>query len=67
MRTTVTIGAQGLPGMVPLTIALDVDGREDRRTVELPAAGGQFTFDTARAPRKVTINPDHALLARVED
>ncbi len=67
VRTTVTIGAQGLPGMVPLTIALDVDGREDRRTVELPAAGGQFTFDTARAPRKVTINPDHALLARVED
>jgi hypothetical protein len=25
-----------------------------------------FTFDTAAAPRKVALNPDRALLARIE-
>jgi aminopeptidase N len=65
-RTIVRIEAQNLPGEVPLAVTLVGDGGRDTRTVRLPAKGGSFTFDSASAPRRVELNTDRALLARVE-
>jgi hypothetical protein len=65
-RTIVRIEAQDLPGEVPLAVTLVGDGGRDTRTVRLPAKGGSFTFDSASAPRRVELNTDRALLARVE-
>jgi aminopeptidase N len=65
-RTTVDVRAQGLPGPLPLQVALaSGEGREARGVVIEPA-GGSWTIDTAWAPRRVSLNDDRALLARVE-
>ena len=40
-------------------------GREAKRVV-LDAAGGSFTFETKERPRRVVLNDDRGLLARVE-
>jgi aminopeptidase N len=65
-RTTVDVRPSGLPGPVPLVVTLEMDRAPETQTVTLPAEGGVFTFDTAAAPRKVALNPDRALLARIE-
>jgi aminopeptidase N len=65
-RTTVDVRATGLPGPVPLLVTLEMDRASETQTITLPPEGGVFTFDMPAAPRKVTLNQDRALLARVE-
>src|SRR5262249_8710127 len=65
-RTTVEVRASGLPGPVPLLVTLDMDRGVETQTVTLPPEGGVLTFDMPAAPRKVALNQDRALLAKVE-
>jgi aminopeptidase N len=65
-RTRVEVRAQALPGEAPLEIALLLpQGRETRR-VKLDPAGGTFELETKERPRRVTLNDDRGLLARIE-
>ena len=64
--THVEVKPHDLPGPVPLQIVVTTaDGRQES-TVSLPPEGGRWTVTTARAPRKVEINDDRTLLARVD-
>ena len=64
-RTRVDVRADRLPGEIPLQVALvGSSGREAKRVV-LPADGGSFTFETRERPRRVVLNDDRGLLARV--
>jgi hypothetical protein len=65
-RTRVDVRADRVPGELPLRVALvGSSGRETKRVV-LEAAGGSFTFETKERPRRVVLNDDRGLLARVE-
>jgi hypothetical protein len=65
-RTTIEARSQELPGPLPLQVAaVTAEGRE-ARTVMLGATGGSWTIDTAREPRRLEVNGDRGLLARVE-
>jgi hypothetical protein len=65
-RTRVDVHAERLPGEMPLQVTLvHREGRETHR-VRLEAAGGSFTFQTKEEPRRVVLNDDRGLLARVE-
>ena len=57
--------AEGLPGPVPLLIALGTEGDGRRERVQLPPEGGSWTFETTVRPR-VELNGDRGLLARIE-
>jgi aminopeptidase N len=65
-RTTVEARAQGLPGPLPLQIAATTAGGREALTVTLEPAGGSWTIDTGQEPRRVEVNEDRGLLARVE-
>lgn len=60
-ETTIAVKATGLPGPVPLGIAADGVAR----SVTLPTGGATFLIETPARPRRVTINDDRGLLARV--
>ncbi len=64
-RTTVEVRAQGVPGPLPLEIA--ATAREGRAVlpVVIEPTGGSWTIDTAWAPRRVTLNENRGLLARI--
>jgi aminopeptidase N len=65
-RTRVDVKAERLPGEMPLQVSLvGPSGRETRR-VTLAATGGSFAFQTRERPRRVVLNDDRGLLARVE-
>jgi hypothetical protein len=67
-RTTVTVRAAHLPGPVPLGVTLRFDGAPNDEKVErLAPEGGQWTYVTAKPPRKVQINDDPRILARRDD
>ena len=65
-RTTFEVRPQGLPGPLPLQLAAARTGGREARTVLLGAAGGSWTIDTGQEPRRVTLNDDRGMLARVE-
>jgi hypothetical protein len=65
-RTTVTVKARDLPGPVPLSISLRLGAADDVRRETLAVEGGQWTYETRTAPRKVQINEDRGLLIRRE-
>jgi hypothetical protein len=65
-RTVVDVHPRDLPGPVPLRITASTEGGKQEQTVTLPMEGGRFTIATKETPRKVEINSDRALLARVE-
>jgi hypothetical protein len=63
--TDIDVRGEGLPGPLPLEIAVvDQSGRTAQR-VTLPQEGKRFTVVTSTAPRKVEINADRGLLANV--
>jgi aminopeptidase N len=62
--TAVEVTVEGLPGPVPLQIALDLDQGKDLRQVILTPEGGQWTFETGVRVGKVRVNDDRGLLAR---
>jgi hypothetical protein len=64
-RTTVKVAARGLPGPLPLQISVTAGAATETRTVRLEADGGVFTIDTREAPRRIALNEDRGLLARV--
>ena len=64
-RTLVEVRPRDLPGPVPLQIVVTTAGGRQERTVSLPPEGGRWFVATDLAPRKVEINDDRTLLARV--
>lgn len=64
-RTLVEVRPRDLPGPVPLQIVVTTDRGRQEMTVALPPEGGRWTVATGQAPRKVEINDDRTLLARV--
>jgi hypothetical protein len=65
-RTVVEVRPQDLPGPVPLRISVSTDAGKQDRTFTLPVEGGRFTIATNAAPRRVEINSDRTLLARIQ-
>ena len=65
-QTTVTVRPQSLPGPLPLRVAATWSGGRESRTVLLPEEGGSWTIETAERPRRVTLNDDRGMLARIE-
>ena len=65
-RTAVEVRPRNLPGPVPLQISVTTEGGRQDETVSLPPEGGRFLVATTQAPRKVEINGDRGLLARLE-
>jgi len=66
-RTRIEVRARELPGPVPLRIRVETrDGRRQDETVSLPAGGGVFSVASPDRPRKVELNEDRTLLARVK-
>jgi hypothetical protein len=65
-RTTVAVRPQNLPGPLPLQMAAEWSGSRESRTVLLGVEGGSWTIDTALNPRRVTLNDDRGILARVK-
>jgi aminopeptidase N len=65
-RTTVDVRAQGLPGPLPLQVAASSGEAAEVLRVVIEPRGGSWTIDTAWEPKRVTLNDDRALLARIE-
>jgi hypothetical protein len=65
-RTTVEVRPQGLPGPLPLELAVTWTGGREARSVLVEPAGGTWALDTAHEPKRVTLNEDRGLLARIE-
>jgi hypothetical protein len=59
---TLDVRAHGLPGPVPLQVTLVTSSGREARMVELPAEGGQFTFEAPAPVRRVEVNQDLGLL-----
>ena len=55
-----------MPGPLPLQMAAEWSGSRESRTVLLGVEGGSWTIDTALNPRRVTLNDDRGILARVK-
>lgn len=64
-RTVVDVRPRNLPGPVPLQITVTTEGERREQTVSLSPEGGRFSVVTPQPPRKVEINGDRALLARL--
>ena len=65
-RTTIDVRPQGLPGPVPLLLAATTAAGSEALPVTLGTEGGSWTIDTTQEPRRVILNDDRGLLARVE-
>ena len=65
-RTTIEVRPQGLPGPLPLQLAATTATGREARTVVIGTEGGSWTIETSQKPRRVTLNDDRGLLARVE-
>jgi len=65
-RTTVEVRPEALPGPLPLEIAVYTDDGREARRVMLDPAGGSWIIDAPRAARRVELNGDRGLLARLE-
>ena len=65
-RVTLHIDARDLPGPFPVQVTLVGDQARETRVLRLPPKGGTFDFDLPWRPRRVELNADRALLARVD-
>ncbi|HXY42006.1 MAG TPA: M1 family aminopeptidase, partial [Vicinamibacteria bacterium] len=65
-RTTVEVRPDHLPGPVPLQITLLTSTGREPHQVTLAPDGGTWTFDSDERPRRILLNDDRTLLARVE-
>jgi aminopeptidase N len=66
-RTALRVEAQELPGPVPLEIRLEKETGHESRVEMLTPPGGSWEFDTVYAPRRLRVNDDAGLLARIRD
>jgi aminopeptidase N len=64
-RTTVDVRPRDLPGPLPLQVAVAWTGGREERSVTLEATGGSWAIDSTQEPRRVTLNDDRGLLARI--
>jgi hypothetical protein len=64
-ETVVEVSPQALPGPVPVTVTLTYGGGRDERVVLVEPQGGRWTFQTPGRVRRVEVNADRGLLARV--
>jgi len=64
-RTSIDVRPQGLPGPLPLQLAAVTAAGSEARTVIVGTEGGSWTIETRQKPRRVTLNDDRGLLARV--
>jgi len=65
-RSTFEVRPQGLPGPLPLQLAVATAGGRETRVVLVEPSGGSWTVDTRGEPRRLEVNEDRGLLARVE-
>jgi len=65
-RVELDVRTRHLPGPVPLDVLIRTETGNERRLVTLPAAGGVFTLELPARARRVELNTDGGLLARVE-
>ena len=65
-RTSVEVRPRDLPGPLPLQIRVTTGAGTENHAVRLLPEGGAFTIDTREPPRRVALNEDRALLARIE-
>lgn len=65
-RTHLRVEAKGLPGPVPLELTLVGAGAKQAERVTLPAAGGEFEFQTPFRPTRIQLNSNQGLLADIE-
>jgi len=76
-RSLVSVGGKGhvvalevealdLPGPVPVQVRLDHGGGGETRTFHVSPGPNRLTFDLSQRPRRIELNFDRALLARVE-
>jgi aminopeptidase N len=63
--TVVDVKAEGLPGPVPLQIALQLKNGNELHVVSLAPEGGRWSFETGVPVDKVKVNDDRGLLARM--
>jgi hypothetical protein len=65
-RTTIDVRPQDLPGPVPLQLTAATAAGSEERVVLLGTEGGSWTIDTGQSPRRVVLNENRGLLARLE-
>jgi hypothetical protein len=65
VRTTVHVQPETLPGPLPLEIAVYASKGPAVRRVMLDPAGGSWTIETPEGVRRVELNEDRGLLARL--
>ena len=65
-RSTFEVRPQGLPGPLPLELGATAADGSEKRTVVLDPAGGSWTIDSRTEPRRLQVNDDRGILARVE-
>jgi hypothetical protein len=65
-RTTIDVRPRDLPGPVPLQLAVVTAARSEARVVVITSEGGSWTIETSQQPRRVVVNDDRGLLARLE-
>jgi hypothetical protein len=65
-RTMIDVRPQGLPGPLPLQLGATTAAGSEVLSVVVGTGGGSWTINTIREPRRVTLNDDRGLLARVE-
>ena len=66
-RTEVTIQPKNLPAAAKVQVAVVHDGGRDISSVEIPPEGKTWAIETPRPPRRVEVNRDGGLLARVRE
>lgn len=66
VRTTIALRPQRFPGPLPLEVKLVTSTGTELRRVRLAPEGGSLTIDTPEPPRRIALNEDRGLLARIE-
>ena len=65
-RVDLAVQATGLPGPMPLEVRIDHEGGELLRQLTVVPGEARFHLDTPARPRRVELNGDRGLLARIE-
>jgi aminopeptidase N len=65
-RTTVEVRPRDLPGPLPLQISVTTGAGNESHTLRLAPQGGSLTIDTLELPRRIALNEDRGVLARIE-
>jgi len=64
-RTTVALRPSRFPGPLPLQVSVETSAGTELRTIRLGPEGHSITIDTRDRPRRIALNEDRGLLARI--